>query len=74
MSDHPVFDTYAAIYRYDGGWAFEDNCMTWRPWSSAWERLCGIPWEAGWPSPVDEAFAILKEHIQERLEQERLDE
>lgn len=59
MSDHPIFDTFAAIYRYDGGWAFEDLCNGWRPWSAAWEKLCDAPYACGYRSYKDD-FEDLK--------------
>lgn len=55
----PIYDTCAAIYRYQGGWAFEDNCLGWRPWSNAWEKLCAAPYLHGYRNYQDD-FADLK--------------
>lgn len=61
--DTPIYDSLGAIYRYQGGWAFEDNCDGWRPWSNAWNRLCNVPWVAGWPSKTDKALAKLRDRL-----------
>lgn len=50
MSDHPIYDTLCRIYRYQGGWAFEDYGMGWRPWSEAWDQLCDAPYQVGYRS------------------------
>lgn len=54
----PIFDTFAAIYRYDGGWAFEDYGDAWRPWSEAWEELCWALDAVGW-GKLSRAFPTL---------------
>lgn len=46
--DTPIYDSLGAIYRYQGGWAFEDNCDGWRPWSDAWVILTGALLMADW--------------------------
>ena len=62
MSDTPIYDSLCAIYRYDGGWAFEDNCPSWRPWSDAWEELCYAPFLVGYRDMTGET-----EKLRQRL-------
>ena len=62
--DTPIFDTLGAIYRYQGGWAFEDWCPNWRPWSEAWEKLCDAPYVVGYRSYAAD-FAVLRQKMLE---------
>lgn len=62
MNEHPIYDSLSAIFRYQGGWAFEDWCPSWRPWSTAWEQLCGAPYACGYRSYKDD-FADLRARL-----------
>lgn len=63
MDEHPIYDTYSAIYRYQGGWAFEDWCETWRPWSQAWEELAGALLVQGWDSHEQRLRRLMKDKL-----------
>lgn len=65
--DTPIYDTFSAIFRYQGGWAFEDWCQTWRPWSDAWEALCDAPYAYGYRSYKDDFIALRKELIRRMI-------